>query len=108
MKNMELKILSKILKFINEIVRMEKEAQRIDNHETYAVVGNHDCFYASSENLKDTALGNLLASGLVKLLDRVSLMNGLYEFVGWHFDKDLPVVDKRKRENQNIDRPCFL
>ena len=59
--------------------------------ECYSVVGNHDVPRLAKSRIKDSSLGILFASGLVKPLVREAF--GGFSFVGIDFDDDPTVID---------------
>lgn len=80
------------LRFINDVSRFESESQRGDGHQTYAVYGNHDCLYSDPSYVKDSSLGNWLATGLVKELNELEIpwRDGVIRIVGWKFNEPPP------------------
>ena len=62
------------LKYINRVSRVEYDSQRLDGHKTYVIAGNHDVLFSDLDYLSDSSLGNWISTGLVKLLDVLTIV----------------------------------
>jgi len=80
------------LKYINRVARVEHDSQKQDGHKTYVIAGNHDCIYADLDYLWDSSVGNWISTGLVSLLDVLTIDMGTYKvnIVSWPFTKSDP------------------
>jgi predicted phosphodiesterase len=81
-------------KFLSRVAVMENNARRIDKHETFAVVGNHDVQYDSSVYLYKSSLGVYFNTGFIKdLRDHyIYLNNKKIALSGIWFDEGIREV----------------
>lgn len=88
------------MKYVNWVAEETRKLQEEYQYRTYVISGNHDCSYSNMEYLKESALGNFLATGLVEYLDDLSWeIEPGYEvrIKGWNFNKmDPPEVERQK------------